>query len=65
MGGAVARVGDDATAFTSRRAGHAFNITGITAGPEDFEEERDWARTRAPNASATPMARRSTTGSER
>ncbi len=44
LGGAVARVGDDATAFTSRRAGHAFNITGITAGPEGFDEEREWAR---------------------
>jgi hypothetical protein len=40
MGGAVARVPDD----TSRRAGHTFNITGITAGPQGFDEERDWSR---------------------
>jgi FAD/FMN-containing dehydrogenase len=44
MGGAVARRGDDETAFTSRRAGHTFNIAGITSGPEGFDEEREWAR---------------------
>jgi Berberine and berberine like len=44
MGGAVARRGDDETAFTSRRAGHTFNIAGVTSGPEGFDEEREWAR---------------------
>ena len=44
MGGAVGRVADDATAFTSRGAGHTFNITCSTEGPEGFEEEREWAR---------------------
>jgi hypothetical protein len=44
MGGAVARVADDATAFTSRGAGHTFNLTSMTEGPEGFEEERQWTR---------------------
>ena len=44
LGGAVGRVADDATAFTSRGAGHTFNITSMTEGPEGFDEERDWAR---------------------
>src|SRR5919109_1197575 len=39
MGGAVGRVADDATAFTSRSAGHTFNLTSVTEGPEGFEEE--------------------------
>jgi hypothetical protein len=44
MGGAVGRVPDDATAFTSRGAGHTFNLTSMTEGPEGFEEERQWTR---------------------
>jgi FAD/FMN-containing dehydrogenase len=44
MGGAVGRVADDATAFTSRGAGHTFNLTSMTEGPEGFEEERQWTR---------------------
>jgi FAD/FMN-containing dehydrogenase len=44
MGGAVARVADDATAFTSRGAGHTFNLTSATEGSEGFEEEREWTR---------------------
>jgi len=44
MGGAVGRVPDDATAFTSRGAGHTFNLTSVTEGPEGFEEERQWTR---------------------
>ena len=44
MGGAVARVADDATAFTSRGAGHTFNLTSATEGPEGFDEERQWTR---------------------
>ncbi|HET8592454.1 MAG TPA: FAD-binding oxidoreductase [Solirubrobacterales bacterium] len=44
MGGAVARVGEDETAFGGRAAGHTFNITSMTEGPEGFEAERDWAR---------------------
>jgi FAD binding domain-containing protein/berberine-like enzyme len=44
MGGAVARVGEDATAFGSRGAGHTFNITSLTEGREGFDQEREWAR---------------------
>ncbi|GAB3197690.1 FAD-binding oxidoreductase [Geodermatophilus arenarius] len=44
MGGAVARVPDDATAFNGRSAGFTFNINGNTAGPDGFEEQRQWAR---------------------
>jgi FAD/FMN-containing dehydrogenase len=44
MGGAVSRVGEDETAFSGRAAGHTFNITAATAGPEGFEEERQWVR---------------------
>ena len=43
-GGAVARVGENETAFTGRSAGHTLNITGITATSEGFEEERRWSR---------------------
>lgn len=44
MGGAVARVGENDTAFNGRNAGFTFNINGNTPGPEGFEEEREWAR---------------------
>jgi hypothetical protein len=44
MGGAVSRVGEDATAFQGRGVGHTFNISGMTEGEEGFEEERAWAR---------------------
>ena len=44
LGGAVARVGEDETAFGGRSAGHTFNITAITATAEGFEEEREWVR---------------------
>jgi hypothetical protein len=44
MGGAVARVPDGDTAFTSRGAGHTFNLTSMTEGPEGFDEERQWTR---------------------
>jgi FAD binding domain/Berberine and berberine like len=43
-GGAVARVGEDETAFGGRSAGHTYNITGATEGSEGFEEERQWVR---------------------
>jgi FAD/FMN-containing dehydrogenase len=45
LGGAVSHVEDDATAFNNRRAGHAFNILGITRTEEGFDAEREWART--------------------
>ena len=44
MGGAVARVGEDDTAFNGRMAGHTFNIGGNAVSADGFEEERHWAR---------------------
>ncbi len=44
MGGAVARVGENDTAFNGRTAGFTFNINGNTVTSEGFEEERAWAR---------------------
>jgi FAD/FMN-containing dehydrogenase len=44
LGGAVARVGDDETVFSARRAGHTFNINATTATAEGFDEERAWSR---------------------
>jgi FAD/FMN-containing dehydrogenase len=44
MGGAVARVPEDATAFHGRQAGHTFNISGITADEEGFADEVAWVR---------------------
>lgn len=44
LGGAVARVGEDGTAFNGRAAGHTFNINGNSQTAEGFDEEREWAR---------------------
>ncbi|MCH0543349.1 FAD-binding oxidoreductase [Streptomyces sp. MUM 203J] len=44
LGGAVARVGEDDTAFGGRTAGHTFNINGNSADPGRFPAERRWAR---------------------
>ncbi len=44
LGGAMARVGEDETAFGGRTAGHTFNITAMTSGPDGFDQEREWAR---------------------
>jgi hypothetical protein len=44
MGGAVARVDANETAFNGRTAGFTFNINGNTTSPEGFEAERAWAR---------------------
>jgi hypothetical protein len=44
-GGAVARVGEGATAFNGRNAGFTYNIGAATATAEGFDEERDWVRT--------------------
>ncbi len=43
-GGAVARVGEDETAFNGRRAGFTYNIGACTETGDGFEEERDWVR---------------------
>jgi FAD binding domain/Berberine and berberine like len=44
MGGAVARVGEDETAFGGRTAGHTYNLTAVTEGADGFEQEREWSR---------------------
>jgi FAD/FMN-containing dehydrogenase len=44
LGGAVARVGEDETAFGGRDAGHTVNVIGITTTGDGFEQEREWAR---------------------
>jgi FAD/FMN-containing dehydrogenase len=43
-GGAVARVGEDETAFSGRDAGFTYNIGASTAAAEGFDEEREWVR---------------------
>jgi FAD/FMN-containing dehydrogenase len=45
LGGAVAGVSDDDTAFHGRTAGHIFNINATTSTREGFEAEREWSRT--------------------
>ncbi|MEX0874502.1 MAG: FAD-binding oxidoreductase [Actinomycetota bacterium] len=44
LGGAVARVGEDETAFNGRNAGHTFNINGNSYDAESFDEQRQWVR---------------------
>ncbi len=44
LGGAVARVGEDKTAFNGRGAGHTININATTETAEGFDEEREWSR---------------------
>jgi hypothetical protein len=44
LGGAIARVGEDETAFTGRRARFTININATTATAEGFDEEREWSR---------------------
>ena len=44
LGGAVARVGEDETAFGGRTSGHTININATTATAEGFDEEREWSR---------------------
>ena len=44
MGGAMARVGEEETAFGGRGAGHSFNITAMTEDANGFDQEREWAR---------------------
>ncbi|WP_081975364.1 FAD-binding oxidoreductase [Modestobacter caceresii] len=44
LGGAVARVADDATAFTGRSSGFTFDINGNTPTADGFEDQRQWAR---------------------
>ena len=45
LGGAIARVGEDETAFGGRSAGHTININGVCDSPDDFGEQREWVKT--------------------
>jgi FAD/FMN-containing dehydrogenase len=44
LGGAVARVPDDATAFSGRSAGYALNINAAAVDAEECAEQTEWAR---------------------
>src|SRR5947209_9305931 len=44
LGGAIARVGEDETAFNGRSSGHTININATTETQEGFDEEREWSR---------------------
>jgi FAD/FMN-containing dehydrogenase len=44
MGGAVARVGEDETAFGGRNAAFTYNIGASTETSDGFDEEREWVR---------------------
>jgi FAD/FMN-containing dehydrogenase len=44
LGGAIARVDPDSTAYGGRSHGHAFNFVGATLGPEGFDGQREWVR---------------------
>jgi Berberine and berberine like len=44
LGGAIARVGEEESAFTGRAAGHTININGISETAEGFDEQREWVR---------------------
>jgi FAD/FMN-containing dehydrogenase len=44
LGGAIARVGEQETAFNGRTARHTLNINATTATAEGFQEEREWSR---------------------
>ena len=44
MGGAVARVGDDETAFNGRTAAFTYNIGASTETAAGFDDEREWVR---------------------
>jgi len=44
LGGAIARVGEDETAFNGRTSGFTINVNATTATAEGFDEEREWSR---------------------
>jgi FAD/FMN-containing dehydrogenase len=44
FGGAVARVGDDDTAFGGRSAPYVLNVVARTPGADGYEDNVDWAR---------------------
>jgi FAD/FMN-containing dehydrogenase len=44
LGGAVARIAGNDTAFNGRGVGHTFNIGAATATADGFDQEREWVR---------------------
>ncbi len=44
LGGAVARIGEDDTAYSGRSAGHAININAATMERDGFEADVQWCR---------------------
>ncbi len=44
LGGAIARVGNDDTAFNGRSSGFTINVNATTATADGFDEEREWSR---------------------
>jgi FAD binding domain/Berberine and berberine like len=44
LGGAVGRVGEDATAFSDRRSPFTYNVISSWDDPSDDDANRDWAR---------------------
>jgi hypothetical protein len=44
LGGAVAEVGAEETAFSSSRSGYLVDIVGATDSAAGFDREREWAR---------------------
>ena len=44
LGGAVARIGEDETAFTGRSVAHTINVNATTATADGFEAECEWSR---------------------
>jgi FAD/FMN-containing dehydrogenase len=44
LGGAVAAVPDEATAYNGRSAGHTININGVAETSAEFDDEREWVR---------------------
>lgn len=45
LGGAIARVGENDTAYNGRTDGHTFNINATTATEAGFAEEKEWSQT--------------------
>jgi FAD/FMN-containing dehydrogenase len=54
MGGAVARVAPEATAYSHRRAGFAVNVVGMWGDPSESDRHTGWARATA--AALAPFA---------
>ena len=44
LGGAIARVDEDATAYSGRSDGHTINVNATTETSEGFDEQKEWSR---------------------